>query len=939
MIRNNLRSVWLLIIATLMSSVKCENAIVKSILLLKRGNDLIRQMSRLLVWFLVGVLTVSIAPVAIAPAAIAHLPIHQRTTSSPPQFISSSVQDTTAIPTSSPQTLFQQGLDHYQSEQFFDAIEQWNEAARLFAAQASESNQALALGYVSLGYQQLGQLDQAEAALTESLRFLGSPQDAPNDPGYAEIYAKVLNIQGTLHWHYGQLEAALTSWQEAGRFYADANQPRGLAIAQINQARALQALGLSRQAEAMLRQVYTTLQTQDASLQATGLRHLGSVLRQLGDLETAHTLLQESLSLAADVADSNRSLVELGNTEWSQGDRLQAIGRSDDAQRHWQSAQQYYQQAIDGDASDTSLEAQLNLLSLLIATDQSDAAIHQLLSLPPRLEHVPLSRRRINASINFTERWMQLADQFQVSRLSNLSYLDIAQFLSKTIQDAQSLNDQRVESYALGQLGRLYEQVGQDTDARRLTQEAQLKLEGIDAPEIQYRWEWQLGRIAKAKGDRPLALSHYEAAVSTLQAVRNNLLSINPEVQFSFRDNVEPVYREFVDLLLISGDADLQDTEIPSQQQLEKAIRAVDQLQLAELENYLGCAVARTGQIRALQDETAAILYPIVMGDRLAVITQLPGQSALTYRETIVAEDQVESLLQSLQINLSRPDRTPEVVEEAQQLYDWLLRPIEADLQQSAAQTLVFVPDGALRNVPMSVLFDGEQYLIEKGYAVAIAPRLNVFLPSSVSAQLQVKLGGVSIPQVLDETSFPPIEKVEEELERIAQFVEASPPLLNESFTVENIQQQLKQAPVSAIHWKTHGIFSSDPFETYIVGYNQRITASTLNELIGIGSQGGSQPLELLVLSACETAQGDNRAVLGLAGLAARTGTRSVLSTLWIALDTPNTEFMVKFYQSLVQDSTTKAEAVRQAQLSLINDYGYTTPYIWANYMLIGNWL
>jgi CHAT domain-containing protein len=93
------------------------------------------------------------------------------------------------------------------------------------------------------------------------------------------------------------------------------------------------------------------------------------------------------------------------------------------------------------------------------------------------------------------------------------------------------------------------------------------------------------------------------------------------------------------------------------------------------------------------------------------------------------------------------------------------------------------------------------------------------------------------------------------------------------------------------------------------------------------------------VLSACETASGDNRAVLGLAGLAARTGTRSVLSTLWVAQDTPNTEFMARFYQALSQPGTTKAEAVRQAQLALIQAEGYTTPHTWGNYVLIGNWL
>ena len=169
--------------------------------------------------------------------------------------------------------------------------------------------------------------------------------------------------------------------------------------------------------------------------------------------------------------------------------------------------------------------------------------------------------------------------------------------------------------------------------------------------------------------------------------------------------------------------------------------------------------------------------------------------------------------------------------------------------------------------------------------------------------------------------------------------MDTTPPLLNESFTIDNIQSQLQQETVSAIHWKTHGVFSSDPFESYIVGHNQRINTLALNTLLQTSSLAGNRPLELLVLSSCETAQGDNRAVLGLAGLATRTGVRSVLSTLWTALDTPNTEFMVQFYKTLTEQNTTKAEAVRQAQLSLINDYGYTTPYIWANYLLVGNWL
>ncbi|MGJ3246515.1 MAG: CHAT domain-containing protein [Elainellaceae cyanobacterium] len=891
-------------------------------------------MGQLLVLFLAGILTVVITPEALAclhGACIADLPSSPRETTLQPYHRSTLPIDPTAVSTLSPQALFQQGLDLYQAERFADAVEHWDLSARLFAERQSQLNQALALAYLSLGHQSLGQLSEATAYLAESRHILDS-EPPPRGSSDAEIYAKVLNIEGMLYWLKGQIESALTAWQESGRFYQEAGQLRGMAIAQMNQAKALQALGLSLQAESLLRQVYEMLQTQpELELRALSLQRLGAVLRQLGDLETAHTLLQDSLALTSDAKTRISILVELGNTDWEQGDRLQAIGQSTDAQSYFQSAQRYYQQALsDGD----SVEARLNLLGLLVNTAHYDEATHYLTSLPEYIERMPLGRQRVYAAIHMAQQWIQLADQLHTRRISDLSSLDLAQLLSQAVQEAQRLDDRRAESYALGQLGQLYEHTGQYTEAQQLTQDAQFKLEGLDAPEIQYRWAWQLGQIAKAMGDRPLALTHYDAAVSTLETVRSNLLGINADVQFSFRDNVEPVYREFVELLLTSDD-----TDKPSQQQLEQAIHSVDQLQLAELENYLGCQVANIGQVRAVQDETAAIIYPIVLRDRLAIITQFPGQAGLSYYETTIAEDQINAILQALRVNLTIPDRTPEVIEGAKHLYDWLIRPLEPDLHHANVQTLVFVLDGALRNVPMAVLFDGEQYLIQKGYAVAIAPRLELFLPNETSAQLRVNLGGVGIPQEIENTTFPTIVKVEEELNRISQIVEATSPLLNESFTVENIKQQLQQDSISAIHWKTHGIFSSDPSQTFIVGFNQRINTATLNELIGIGSQGGNQPLELLVLSACETAQGDNRAVLGLAGLAARTGTRSVLSTLWIALDTPNTELMVRFYESLVQKRMTKAEALRQAQLALINEYGYTTPYIWANYTLIGNWL
>ncbi|MEO0408584.1 MAG: CHAT domain-containing protein [Cyanobacteria bacterium P01_A01_bin.135] len=826
---------------------------------------------------------------------------------------------------SSPRTLFEQGLALYEAERFFEAVERWDTAAQRFDAPL---DQALALAYGALGYQKLGRLDDASTQLAESFAILDALH--PSQPGYAEIRAKALNIQGTLQWGQGQFDNAFTAWQEAERFYQQAEQPQGQAIAQLNQAKALQALGLSQQAASLLRDVYGSLSSQsNRELQVVGLQYLGSVLRQVGDLEAADALLQEALPLASSPQQASSILLELGNTNREQGDRLQATGQGTTAEERYQAAQGYYQQALN---SDLSVEARLNLVSLLIQTGQLEDAVRYLDALPALIAQSPLGRQRIRATVGFADRWLQVVTQRQDSRAAGLTNRQVAQMLSQAARTAQALADRRAESYALGQLGKVYERSGQTAAAQQVTQVAQLKLEGLDAPDIQYQWEWQLGRITAAKGDRPSALTHYEAAVASLQVVRSNLLSINADVQFSFRDNVEPVYREFVELLLTSDSANK-----PSQVELEKALSAIDRLQLAELENYLGCDVTGIGQVRAVVDKTAASIYPIVLSDRLAIIAQLPGQE-LSYYETLVPAADVLAVLAAFRTDLAFPDRTPEVIASAKTLYDWLIRPLDADLQQQTIETLVFVPDGPLRNVPMAALFDGEQYLIQKGYATAIAPRLELFLPNAAPSALRVSLGGVGLPQEIGDTRFPTIEKLTEELDRIAQLVETTPPLLNESFTVDNIQQQLQRSPVSAIHWKTHGIFSSDPSQTYIVGYQQRINTATLNELVATGSQGGLEPLELLVLSACETARGDSRAVLGLAGLAARTGTRSVVSALWIALDTPNTEFMVRFYE-LLAEGMTKAEAVRQAQLALIEEYGYTTPYIWANYILVGNWL
>jgi CHAT domain-containing protein len=141
------------------------------------------------------------------------------------------------------------------------------------------------------------------------------------------------------------------------------------------------------------------------------------------------------------------------------------------------------------------------------------------------------------------------------------------------------------------------------------------------------------------------------------------------------------------------------------------------------------------------------------------------------------------------------------------------------------------------------------------------------------------------------------------------------------------------------VHLATHGSFGSTPEDTFILTWDEKINAKELEMLLESRETQNSVPIELLVLSACQTASGDHKAVLGLAGIAVRSGARSTLASLWRVQDRSTAQLMVAFYQALSQPGVSKAEALRQAQLQLLSDPQYAHPFFWSAFILIGNWL
>ncbi|MDV2998341.1 MAG: hypothetical protein N4J56_008046 [Chroococcidiopsis sp. SAG 2025] len=827
------------------------------------------------------------------------------------------------------QKLVEQGKKFYEAERFAQAAATWQQAVAAFKASGDELGQAMTLGNLSLAYQQLGQWTQAESAIASSLKLLGYPEkdrEAEGQRGRGEIpiqnleiLAQVLDIQGRLQLAQSKAEAALNTWRGAAEIYTKIGDRNAIIRNQINQAQALQALGLYRQAQKTLDESTELLQKQpDSLLKVTGLRSLGNVLRVTGNLEKSQQTLQQSLKIASELSDSQAIadvLLSLGNTARAERDTQAAIG--------------YYQQAANATNSPiTRINAQTNQLRLLLGTQQIGAVKALLPQIQTQMSDLPLSRTAIYARINLAESLMQFNQKIATD---SPSWLDIAQILSTTVQQAKSLQDGRTQSYALGVLGHLYEQTQQWSDAQNLTQQALFLAQTIDARDIAYRWEWQLGRLLKARGDILGAIAAYDRAVKSLQSLRYDLVAIAPDVQFDFRDRVEPVYRQLVGLLL-------QPQENPtSQANLQKARETIESLQLAELDNFFREAcldtVSQIDRVIDQKDQTAAAIYPIILPDRLEVILKLPQKPVLHYTAA-VAQPQVEKTLDALRQNLIEPDTPIEAKSLSQQIYNWLIQPAANDLAQSQIKTLVFVLDGALRNVPMAALYDGKQYLIEK-YGIAIAPGLQLINPQPLQEEkLEAIAAGLSQPR----QGFSALPNVKLELAAIRTEIPSNV-LLNNEFTSTALQNQINSLPFPVVHLATHGQFSSKAEETFIVAWDKRIYVNELDNLVRNREQNRPDAVELLVLSACETAAGDKRAALGIAGVAVRAGARSTVASLWSLNDESTAALMSEFYRELADRSLTKAEALRRAQLSLLQNPKYQRPLFWAPYVLLGNWL
>jgi CHAT domain-containing protein len=727
-------------------------------------------------------------------------------------------------------------------------------------------------------------------------------------------------------YRHGDLESALKTWTDAAAQARAQGNISAACQALAHAAAAAQGLGQYQAAIEHLQQARKlAAQSDDKSLHADMTHRLGAALLLVPDTDSAEPLLAEALLIARsrkDIALEAAIADSLGNLE-------QLRGNTEAAGKHFTHAMTLAER-LENSALQSRIAT--NAGQLTLQTGDHASADKWLARARPAAEKLPDSRDKAYLLIRIARLQQQLAEDLPARQtaLTRAAY----DGLQQAEQVADRIGDPRAHSWAWGYLGEIYESQGRVDDAMQLTRRAIYALQGLHAPELLFRWEWQQGRLLKAKADTGKAIDAYRSAIKTLHGVRAELAASLERSRESYHRLVGPLYLEYADLLLREGEAATDPAEV--QRRLVEARDAVELLKTVELQDYFqdDCVSLARSRVQGLEQALSphtAVIYPILFPDRTELLVST-GDGLSRHTVNVTAADmtaEVRDFRRMLEKRTTRQYMRP-----ARQLYDWLIRPLEQELASRDIDTLVIVPDAALRTIPMAALHDGKHYLVHK-YALASTPSLELTDPRPIRAQnIDLLLNGLTEAV----QGFPALPNVAAELETLESMY-GGRVLENAEFKSSNFQGALADHAYSVVHIASHGKFEGRVSDSFILTYNGRLTMDDLEQYIGLSQVRVDQPVELLTLSACQTAAGDDWAGLGLASIAIKAGARSALATLWYVNDQVTTELVTTFYRNLGKPNTTKAAALQQAQLEILADLRYRHPAYWAPYLLIGNWL
>ncbi|MBD2057634.1 CHAT domain-containing protein [Oculatella sp. FACHB-28] len=364
-------------------------------------------------------------------------------------------------------------------------------------------------------------------------------------------------------------------------------------------------------------------------------------------------------------------------------------------------------------------------------------------------------------------------------------------------------------------------------------------------------------------------------------------------------------------------------TEVAVVPEAGARIAEVEQLWRGQYETYFGNQLVGTpltaeqisatlGRLNSETDKNFALIYAFPQPEELELLLVIPETPSVRVTVPEAGQQELLEVANEFKTAVSRPTGARRDLTSAKQLYDWLIAPLEPQLQAQNIDTLIVCGGAILRSLPFAALHDGQQFLVEK-YNLGLVPAFNLINQQHSNFRNEKVLAmGASEFQAM-----PTLHAVPLELSTITQDIWQSEVFLNQEFTLNNLAEQLESGEFGIVHLATHAQFRpGTPENSYIqLWQNDKLTLDQLRQL-----DWSELPVELLVLSACQTALGDRQAELGFAGLAFQAGVKSSVASLWQVSDLGTLALMREFYWQLANpEVTTKTEALRRTQIAMLS--------------------
>jgi CHAT domain-containing protein/Flp pilus assembly protein TadD len=829
----------------------------------------------------------------------------------------------------------------------------------------NRGGEGAALGSLGLAYDSLGKYDKAIEYLQQSLVIA---REIKNRGGEGAA----LGSLGYAYNSLGKYDKAIEYLQQSLVIAREIKNRGGEGAALGNLGYAYNSLGKYDKAIEYLQQsLVIAREIKNRGGEGAALGSLGLAYDSLGKYDKAIEYLQQSLAIAREIKNRGGEGAALG----SLGYAYNSLGKYDKAIEYLQQSLVIAQEIKNRGGEGAALGSLGLAYDSLGKYDKAIEYLQQSLAIAREIKNrggegtalgslgiAYKSLGKYDKAIEFHLQSLAIMREIKSrggegTALGNLgnAYLSLGKYdkaidyLQQVLEIAREIKSRGGEGAALVNLGNAYQFLGKyDKVIEYLQQSLAI------AREIKNRYGerislYNLGFAFNNLKQPELAILFYKQSVNVQEAIRKDIKKLDKDLQQSYLASVENTYRNLADLLL-------------QQNRIIEALQVLDLLKVQELEDYLknikGSDRSAQG-VRLLVPEQAisdklltinpdnskdinnqlanqiqqlpkseinkvpdylnqipqgtVLLYPFILGDRLEIILFAPNN--LPIRRTVkISKEQLETLISGFISGLRDPS-SEDFREPSIQLYNLLIKPIEAELVQFNAKTILYAPDGQLRYIPIAALYDGKQWLVEK-YQISniIAYTLSDFSPQPKNTPNILAGAFGKGNHKFGEKPLAPLPATITEVQAIANSFQNAVTLIEDQFSRQAIESKFKNHNI--LHLATHAEFNTGaPDQSFIIfGNGDKIRLNEITEWL-------IPNIDLIVLSACQTGVGklgDGVEILGFGYQVQKAGAKQAIASLWLVDDAGTQTLMQAFYKELQKGDVPAAEALRKAQIALI---------------------